>query len=174
MPKNEFFLMTQLLSLGCYLVRDMTGEETRCNEKVLPPVIVVVLVWLFFDLLACGVETPLRFDAAAPVATSISPQYNSPVAIRIDDCIWRRDEARSTSSASQRRLDGDRARLWVLPFEPDFPSSAGDFRQPDASGRSEEHTSELQSRLHIVCRLLLEKKKHTVHLIQVTNAAQVV
>ena len=27
-------------------------------------------------------------------------------------------------------------------------------------GRSEEHTSELQSRLHLVCRLLLEKKKH--------------
>src|SRR3989449_7828864 len=26
--------------------------------------------------------------------------------------------------------------------------------------RSEEHTSELQSRLHLVCRLLLEKKKH--------------
>src|SRR2546422_8499337 len=32
--------------------------------------------------------------------------------------------------------------------------------------RSEEHTSELQSRLHLVCRLLLEKKKkspHTTH-----------
>src|SRR2546422_8484298 len=33
--------------------------------------------------------------------------------------------------------------------------------------RSEEHTSELQSRLHLVCRLLLEKKKkeeaHTMH-----------
>src|SRR2546422_3687337 len=28
-----------------------------------------------------------------------------------------------------------------------------------AGGRSEEHTSELQSRLHLVCRLLLEKKK---------------
>src|SRR2546422_7358481 len=27
------------------------------------------------------------------------------------------------------------------------------------SRRSEEHTSELQSRLHLVCRLLLEKKK---------------
>src|SRR2546429_8140072 len=26
-------------------------------------------------------------------------------------------------------------------------------------GRSEEHTSELQSRLHLVCRLLLDKKK---------------
>src|SRR2546429_7093835 len=30
-----------------------------------------------------------------------------------------------------------------------------------ADGRSEEHTSELQSRLHLVCRLLLEKKKNT-------------
>src|SRR5690554_7566049 len=30
-------------------------------------------------------------------------------------------------------------------------------------GRSEEHTSELQSRPHLVCRLLLEKKKETVH-----------
>src|SRR2546422_10703331 len=28
-----------------------------------------------------------------------------------------------------------------------------------SSSRSEEHTSELQSRLHLVCRLLLEKKK---------------
>src|SRR2546422_7725192 len=30
----------------------------------------------------------------------------------------------------------------------------------DAVSRSEEHTSELQSRLHLVCRLLLEKKKN--------------
>src|SRR2546422_2634151 len=30
---------------------------------------------------------------------------------------------------------------------------------PGRDGRSEEHTSELQSRLHLVCRLLLEKKK---------------
>src|SRR2546422_7653085 len=30
---------------------------------------------------------------------------------------------------------------------------------PDVVERSEEHTSELQSRLHLVCRLLLEKKK---------------
>src|SRR2546429_4847668 len=29
--------------------------------------------------------------------------------------------------------------------------------------RSEEHTSELQSRLHLVCRLLLEKKKKPAH-----------
>src|SRR2546429_6881259 len=30
--------------------------------------------------------------------------------------------------------------------------------------RSEEHTSELQSRLHLVCRLLLEKKKKNINL----------
>src|SRR2546429_6597680 len=30
--------------------------------------------------------------------------------------------------------------------------------------RSEEHTSELQSRLHLVCRLLLEKKKKNPHI----------
>src|SRR2546422_5379235 len=32
-------------------------------------------------------------------------------------------------------------------------------RGAEAGHRSEEHTSELQSRLHLVCRLLLEKKK---------------
>src|SRR2546429_5052867 len=31
--------------------------------------------------------------------------------------------------------------------------------------RSEEHTSELQSRLHLVCRLLLEKKKKTTQIL---------
>src|SRR2546422_7143501 len=35
------------------------------------------------------------------------------------------------------------------------------------SWRSEEHTSELQSRLHLVCRLLLEKKKNTAGLIPI-------
>src|SRR5699024_12141959 len=33
------------------------------------------------------------------------------------------------------------------------------IRSPAASPRSEEHTSELQSRFDLVCRLLLEKKK---------------
>src|SRR3989449_7160964 len=37
------------------------------------------------------------------------------------------------------------------------PPTEGNQRQ--AYQRSEEHTSELQSRLHLVCRLLLEKKK---------------
>src|SRR3989449_8504519 len=40
------------------------------------------------------------------------------------------------------------------------------------SGRSEEHTSELQSRLHLVCRLLLEKKKKTTHTTTTTQLTQ--
>src|SRR5687768_18215255 len=35
--------------------------------------------------------------------------------------------------------------------------------RPFHAFRSEEHTSELQSRLHLVCRLLLEKKKNFLH-----------
>src|SRR5687768_17991309 len=38
-------------------------------------------------------------------------------------------------------------------------SSACRRSAPSRAGRSEEHTSELQSRLHLVCRLLLEKKQ---------------
>src|SRR5689334_24534748 len=37
----------------------------------------------------------------------------------------------------------------AVPFAPDVPLAP----------RSEEHTSELQSQFHLVCRLLLEKKK---------------
>src|SRR2546429_6096003 len=36
------------------------------------------------------------------------------------------------------------------------------LKEEEIGIRSEEHTSELQSRLHLVCRLLLEKKKTTV------------
>src|SRR3989449_8947918 len=37
------------------------------------------------------------------------------------------------------------------------------------AGRSEEHTSELQSRLHLVCRLLLEKKKKKKNIVSMYN-----
>src|SRR5690348_18211894 len=49
---------------------------------------------------------------------------------------------------ADRSLDADRRRPRVV--EPP---------RMDHHGRSEEHTSELQSPVHLVCRLLLEKKK---------------
>src|SRR2546422_3454122 len=47
-----------------------------------------------------------------------------------------------------------------IPSGPPSGNRAGPHRCKSC-GRSEEHTSELQSRLHLVCRLLLEKKKKT-------------
>src|SRR2546429_9026535 len=41
-------------------------------------------------------------------------------------------------------------------------TGAADLAFDPSNPRSEEHTSELQSRLHLVCRLLLEKKKNKV------------
>src|SRR5688572_30951405 len=56
-----------------------------------------------------------------------------------------------------RRCSEDRTR--VHPPQ----RAAPDGRRPDFSlGRSEEHTSELQSQSNLVCRLLLEKKKKNI------------
>src|SRR2546429_5706940 len=57
-----------------------------------------------------------------------------------------------------------RSRLQGVRLERDQSSVAGrhvdrSVRSDRGTERSEEHTSELQSRLHLVCRLLLEKKK---------------
>src|SRR5262249_62177707 len=51
----------------------------------------------------------------------------------------------------------------ALPISPHLRAGRADCRRPPArpaldSGRSEEHTSELQSLTNLVCRLLLEKK----------------
>src|SRR5476651_2852172 len=57
---------------------------------------------------------------------------------------WSSDVCSSDLRASRRRVSGR-----ATPFGP----------APRPTSRSEEHTSELQSRQYLVCRLLLEKKK---------------
>src|SRR3712207_8227254 len=52
----------------------------------------------------------------------------------------------------------DRARLRDLPVEAVLTAA----REAAADSRSEEHTSELQSRQYLVCRLLLVKKKRRI------------
>src|SRR5690554_7289178 len=55
-------------------------------------------------------------------------------------------------------------RIWEPPqskeTKEDIPGVNDARRVAEKLGRSEEHTSELQSRPHLVCRLLLEKKKN--------------
>src|SRR3712207_7513752 len=53
------------------------------------------------------------------------------------------------------------ASLAVPPDPDERPLRVGGYREPpEFPRRSEEHTSELQSRQYLVCRLLLEKKTH--------------
>src|SRR2546429_2900663 len=81
---------------------------------------------------------------------------------------WVMTERRST-----RRYDLSLPIIVRVPAERTLDSQQGKTRDISTRGlyfvvdqnlesgsqRSEEHTSELQSRLHLVCRLLLEKKK---------------
>src|SRR5258707_10878574 len=67
----------------------------------------------------------------------------------------------------RRYLDGDRgvfARRLAASIGPDSVNRITDLYRdnPRFHERSEEHTSELQSRQYLVCRLLLEKKKKTI------------
>src|SRR2546422_8286368 len=63
----------------------------------------------------------------------------------VDDYAHHPAEMTATLEAARGAFPGRRV---VLAFQPH---------------RSEEHTSELQSRLHLVCRLLLEKKKKNAY-----------
>src|SRR5690606_41729372 len=61
----------------------------------------------------------------------------------------------------QDRADGAAGRLDVL--RQLLRADPGPGRREEAVERSEEHTSELQSRENLVCRLLLEKKNNAWH-----------
>src|SRR3712207_7159115 len=61
---------------------------------------------------------------------------------------------RSAREATSVRTTSSPTASWV----PDFHSSDVSRRMSGPRKRSEEHTSELQSRQYLVCRLLLEKK----------------
>src|SRR2546429_6273672 len=70
------------------------------------------------------------------------------------DC-WRKKHRRRDDEPIGRRFFsyGGGGTLFLYLYEPSRGTGAR---------RSEEHTSELQSRLHLVCRLLLEKKNNNV------------
>src|SRR3712207_7997585 len=71
-----------------------------------------------------------------------------------------------SNSAGRRRLPTTSARAVVAGFTGASltparrPGAQAAISAPTSSVRSEEHTSELQSRQYLVCRLLLEKQNH--------------
>src|SRR2546429_1833433 len=68
----------------------------------------------------------------------------------------------SKCSPPGRAGTGPTCRHKVLSLARGCPSRGLSARRGCRKLRSEEHTSELQSRLHLVCRLLLEKKKKKI------------
>src|SRR5260221_5796375 len=71
------------------------------------------------------------------------------------------------SSADTFSCDASALRGAVLgapPFEPVTANRGSAVCRSASAGRSEEHTSELQSHSDLVCRLLLEKKKKPINI----------
>src|SRR2546422_4720996 len=73
-----------------------------------------------------------------------------------------------------REVDGERGPLARCRIDEHQPAVRIHGTLHDGEARSEEHTSELQSRLHLVCRLLLEKKKHKQERVPVGRHTQAI
>src|SRR5439155_22577335 len=94
-----------------------------------------VSFFFFFKVPPPPVFTPLSLHDALPISTSIQRYAGNPQSCPVSE----NASGGTPTDASMRKS------CWR-----DHTS---------ALSRSEEHTSELQSRGHLVCRLLLEKKK---------------
>src|SRR5256884_3121442 len=95
-------------------------------------------------------EDGIRDVAVTGVQTCALPIFAGEV-------LGARRQALSPHAADPRRaVAGDDRRVLAVRADADIGAVALGEHVED---RSEEHTSELQSRLHLVCRLLLEKKK---------------
>src|SRR2546422_8161146 len=73
---------------------------------------------------------------------------------------WVAGSKRRMVSMVLPRKSRRRGSSWAVEYRSTIPPRTA--YSPGFSTRSEEHTSELQSRLHLVCRLLLEKKKKNI------------
>src|SRR2546422_8502113 len=91
-----------------------------------------------------------RPPRSTPFPTRRSSDLAGPATGRCNRTVFRAD------ALSRQLRPGVRFDFSLHPGKPQQPDRL--VRRPQ---RSEEHTSELQSRLHLVCRLLLEKKKTT-------------
>src|SRR5687768_17720387 len=86
--------------------------------------------------------------------------------------LFRSDARLGVFCGGIRRLCLRALGLWATDAPPQCPPAkicATSPSLPTSTTRSEEHTSELQSRLHLVCRLLLEKKKKKNNRKEITN-----
>src|SRR5690606_41517905 len=106
------------------------------------------------------------FYALTVAATAESPPLSLhdalPISYRVIGGV---DQSIEVKVGRQARLDGEGPvgqQGGSIPLHPPVEQrQGGELKSPRESGRSEEHTSELQSRENLVCRLLLEKNNNT-------------
>src|SRR2546422_8057708 len=96
---------------------------------------------------------------AVDISLGIRPEVDRELAILL---VIRRVEP-IVVEVAHRELEFVKTELKLVTFESDLENAVRRILKLASvvGQRSEEHTSELQSRLHLVCRLLLEKKKKT-------------
>src|SRR6266481_4842643 len=127
-------------------------------------------VSLMLDVLAC--EAGFHQTAHAWVAgKDAAGQWRlfQLLAAQIDRCAGDIEGRQILTAKLDRRRPRDRH--IDHPIDPAVGAIAGDA-PPIPLARSEEHTSELQSQFHLVCRLLLEKKKKQKQTIAIINKKQ--
>src|SRR3712207_9076397 len=107
------------------------------------------MTWIFVDIVSRSNETCVFFFFFNDTATTEIYTLSLHDALPISGA--RAGRCRGARSAYHEHSCGARGDGRLRP------------RRRDRGGRSEEHTSELQSRQYLVCRLLLEKKKKKKH-----------
>src|SRR5205823_7747665 len=115
------------------------------------------------DDLEHAVRSNAALEAAGFQTTMASTLDEARQALRRDpppDCVVVTGGLHESGAAQLLTLARDRSVSTLGLVEETEPDAKGLARR---LGRSEEHTSELQSLAYLVCRLLLEKKKHSVN-----------
>src|SRR2546422_6362281 len=95
-----------------------------------------------------------------PPRSTLFP-YTTLFRSRGDDDVARGHRPATDQCENRKARRGELGEPHAGKVEPGRCKQQGNEAERPATPRSEEHTSELQSRLHLVCRLLLEKKKKT-------------
>src|SRR5205809_6571201 len=106
--------------------------------------LMLLLVWLIFFMVFIKLLLLLGTSSGTTVMSTLSLHDALPIYQGADDA---------------GRPGALAFRLLIIPHDAYSWLMGDPFEVAERFPRSEEHTSELQSRLHLVCRLLLEKKK---------------
>src|SRR5690625_5844430 len=111
-----------------------------------------------------GIPSGLMFSSGLAILSRVSASSSLPP----QELSTAVEASAAPETSALRRVMG---RMVIVSFHRDYRmgswrsrrvrSADGGYGEHSGRRRSEEHTSELQSRGHLVCRLLLEKKKKT-------------